>query len=156
MEFKTEQELKDFCIANAGKEATGMTSSSGVGAKVTGRIVAYGTTSKTYLILIENKSGQKKDLPDPLPQVPFKKDRWQCVTSPANLGWACVASTVDLVSDQSPQPEAKVEEPKVTTKAEVKTTTKAKSVCDHYVCSGDTFCHIRYAGLKEENYNGQS
>lgn len=136
----TKEELKDFCLENAGKLASGKYGDAG--RVVQGRIIAYMMTSTHGLILLEDaKSKFNTKLPEPLPTVPYQDTGkgWHRLVSPAKLGFPCVADTIVVVEEVSDQKVEAVANPSVQAP-------KVSRVCIHNVCD-DTWCHLKYSGV---------
>ena len=92
----TKQELKDFCVKNAGKMAFGKDRSTD--AQRRGRIIAYAIDQfNKPLILLEDEKGKSNDkVPNPLPSIPYETHGWWRVISPAKTGTPVKADTVVL------------------------------------------------------------
>ena len=150
----TRDDLIDFCVENAGKVASGKHVRSGEIKR--GRIIAFTVDQYSRpLILLENVNDvEKKDLPNPLPSIPFLMGNWFRVISPAKMGDMCLADTVVIdeeVSDHGACPiQPSTPQPvQGTLKAIVeqgKAAQAARRKCDHSECDPD-WCHRKYAGI---------
>lgn len=132
--MKTLQEIRQFCIENAGGVASGI----GEGNReYTGRILAYGM--KHQLILLENDSlPENNDIPNPLPRFPYEMDNWGRVLSPCRKGIAVKAISVKLIGAGSV---VKNDKEKVIGIVKSITQNLCHPECDLL------WCHRKYAGL---------
>lgn len=141
----TKKELEDFCVENAGKIASGR--SRGTARTVKGRIIAFTVDQfNQALILLEDEKGpDNKNVPNPLPSIPYSIKGWSRVVSPSKIGFPVFADTVVVVSEVSDQIPATA--PKAVKQVDDTyiPDTVAK-ICIHNECD-PTWCHRKYAGI---------
>lgn len=133
----TKGEVKRFCIENAGKMATGVRN--GTATYFSGRITGFTIdTDNVAWISLEDTSLKKKDIPNPLPEIPYYRHGWYCVLSDCHSGRVVRANTVRLLETQV---SVKNEDGKVIgTLKEI-----TKEIC-HKDCDPG-WCHLKYVGL---------
>lgn len=138
-------ELKTFCVDNAGKMATGKNGKGANALTFSGRIIAYKLSTRAgAIILLEASNGEKnKRIPNPLPSIPFLVGEWMRVISDCNIGSPVLADTVSLGTT------VKIDDKVIGVAQEVQASTQVtiNKVCPHPEC--DTWCHRAYAGITE-------
>lgn len=142
----TKKDLKDFCIENAGKIASGRYRGITPTKIVKGRILAFVVDQfNQALILLEDPKGKDNaDLPNPLPTIPYTSKGWQRVVSPSKMGFPVYAESVVVEAAVSDQNSAPVKA--VTTDVATHIPDTEPTVCMHTSCD-PTWCHLKYVGL---------
>lgn len=141
MNITTIEEIKKFCMNNAGKMASGSNIKS---QHVKGRIIAF-DLDKKVLLEIEGSAKNPK-IPNPLPSIPYRVGEWYRVIADCGTGvsisWASLKllegdDAIDVLS--KPMPSMPSSPPSTYVEAK-------RSGCGHEECL-DGWCHRRYAGI---------